>query len=156
MITAGFRIELVRSDRAQTATYLGEIRAWSDFLKAASDFVGKAKILGGANFRVLLPRTMVTSPTLAAQIESVLKQIRGAKWHEWEWLRATAPREGREAAFGRYVSTVYRPKGSVILRWMRTSWPAGGAYRLHEKVVLPSPQAERVSDMMGTGSTSLN
>jgi MoCo/4Fe-4S cofactor protein with predicted Tat translocation signal len=114
VITQASVLNLYDPDRAQTATYLGEIRAWSDFLKAASDFVGKAKILGGANFRILTGT--VTSPTLAAQIESVLKQIPGAKWHQWEPAESDGAREGGKLAFGRYVSTVYRPeKADVIL-----------------------------------------
>jgi MoCo/4Fe-4S cofactor protein with predicted Tat translocation signal len=114
VITQASVLNLYDPDRAQTATYLGEIRAWSDFLKAASDFVGKAKILGGANFRILTGT--VTSPTLAAQIQNVLKQIPGAKWHQWEPAESDGAREGGKLAFGRYVSTVYRPeKADVIL-----------------------------------------
>jgi MoCo/4Fe-4S cofactor protein with predicted Tat translocation signal len=114
VITQASVLNLYDPDRAQTATYLGEIRAWSDFLKAANSFVDKAKILGGANFRILTGT--VTSPTLAAQIENVLKHVPGSKWHQWEPAESDGAREGGKLAFGHYVSTVYRPeKADVIL-----------------------------------------
>jgi MoCo/4Fe-4S cofactor protein with predicted Tat translocation signal len=114
VITQASVLNLYDPDRAQTATYLGEIRAWSDFLKVANSFVDKAKILGGANFRILTGT--VTSPTLAAQIENVLKHVPGSKWHQWEPAESDGAREGGKLAFGRYVSTVYRPeKADVIL-----------------------------------------
>ena len=114
VITQASVLNLYDPDRAQTATYLGEIRAWSDFLKAAETAVSAAKVVGGAGFRILTGT--VTSPTLAAQIDSVLKQIPGAKWHQWEPAESDGAREGGKLAFGRYVSTVYRlEKADVIL-----------------------------------------
>ena len=45
-----------------------------------------------------------------------MKQIPGAKWHQWEPAGSDGAREGGKLAFGRYVSTVYRPeKADVIL-----------------------------------------
>src|SRR5271156_2822679 len=46
-------LNLYDPDRAQTVTYLGEIRAWSDFLKEAETAVAVAKAQGGAGFRIL-------------------------------------------------------------------------------------------------------
>jgi MoCo/4Fe-4S cofactor protein with predicted Tat translocation signal len=113
-ITQASVLNLYDPDRAQTVTNLGEIRAWSDFLKEAETAVAVAKAQGGAGFRILTG--MITSPTLAAQIESVLKRIPGAKWHQWEPAGSDGAREGGKLAFGRYVSTVYRPeKADVIL-----------------------------------------
>jgi MoCo/4Fe-4S cofactor protein with predicted Tat translocation signal len=107
-------LNLYDPDRAQTVTFLGEIRAWSDFLKEAEAAVALAKTQGGTGFRILTGT--VTSPTLAAQIASVLKNIPGAKWHQWEPAGSDGAREGGKLAFGRYVSTVYRPeKADVIL-----------------------------------------
>jgi len=114
VITQASVLNLYDPDRAQTVTFLGEIRAWSDFLKQAEALVADAKAKGGARFRILTGT--VTSPTLAAQIQNVLKQIPGAKWHQWEPAGSDSAREGAKLAFGRYVSTVYRPeKADVIL-----------------------------------------
>jgi molybdopterin-containing oxidoreductase family iron-sulfur binding subunit len=113
-ITQASVLNLYDPDRAQTVTNLGEIRAWSDFLKEAETLVATAKAEGGASFRILTGT--VTSPTFAAQIQSVLKQIPGAKWHQWEPAGSDGAREGAKLAFGRYVNTVYRPeKADVIL-----------------------------------------
>ena len=114
VITQASVLNLYDPDRSQTVSYLGEIRTWSDFLKAAETPVLKAKTQGGAGFRILTGT--VTSPTLAAQIGNVLRQIPGAKWHQWEPAGSDGPREGSKLAFGRYVNTVYRPeKANVIL-----------------------------------------
>ena len=114
VITQASVLNLYDPDRAQTVTFLGEIRAWSDFLKQAEALVADAKAKGGARFRILTGT--VTSPTLAAQIQNVLKQVPGAKWHQWEPAGSDSAREGAKLAFGRYVSTVYRPeKADVIL-----------------------------------------
>src|SRR5580658_9257114 len=114
VITQASVLNLYDPDRAQTVTNLGEIRTWSDFLKQSEALVATAKAQGGAGFRILTGT--VASPTLAAQIQNVLKQIPGAKWHQWEPAGSDGPREGGKLAFGRYVNTVYRPeKADVIL-----------------------------------------
>ena len=114
VITQASVLNLYDPDRAQTVTNLGEIRTWSDFLLAMQKPVVDAKTQGGAPFRILTGT--VTSPTLAAQIQNVLKQIPGAKWHQWEPAGCDGAREGAKLAFGRYVNTVYRPeKADVIL-----------------------------------------
>jgi len=114
VITQASVLNLYDPDRSQTVSYLGEIRTWSDFLKAAEARVAKAKTQGGAGFRILTGT--VTSPSLAAQIGNVLKQIPAAKWHQWEPAGSDGAREGSKLAFGRYVNTVYRPdKADVIL-----------------------------------------
>src|SRR5690348_3814961 len=107
-------LNLYDPDRSQTVSYLGEIRTWSDFLLAMQTPIVEAKAQVGTPFRILTGT--VTSPTLAAQIENVLKQIPGSKWHQWEPAGSDGPREGSKVAFGRYVNTVYRPeKADVIL-----------------------------------------
>jgi molybdopterin-containing oxidoreductase family iron-sulfur binding subunit len=102
VITQASVLNLYDPDRSQTVSYLGEIRTWSDFLKAAETPVLKAKTQGGAGFRILTGT--VTSPALAAQVGNVLRQIPGAKWHQWEPAGSDGPREGSKLAFGRYVT----------------------------------------------------
>src|SRR5260370_9836044 len=68
----------------------------------------------GAGFRILTG--IVASPTLAAQIQSILPVFPGATWHQWEPAVSDGTREGAKLAFGSYVNTVYRPeKAEVIL-----------------------------------------
>src|SRR5947199_8031026 len=68
----------------------------------------------GEGFRILTG--IITSPTLAAQIQSLLTLFPKAKWHQWEPAVGDGAREGAKLAFGNYVNTVYRPeKADVIL-----------------------------------------
>ncbi len=117
-------LNLYDPDRAQTVTNLGEIRTWSDFLKEAENTVALAKSQGGASFRILTGT--VTSPTLDAQIRNVLKQIPGAKWHQWEPAGSDGSREGAKLAFGRYVSTVYRPEKADVILSLDSDFLASG------------------------------
>ena len=124
VITQASVLNLYDPDRGQTVTNLGEIRTWSDFLKQAEALVVNAKAQGGANFRILTGT--VTSPTLAAQIQSVLKQVPGAKWHQWEPAGCDGAREGAKFAFGRYVNTVYRPEKADVILSLDSDFLASG------------------------------
>jgi MoCo/4Fe-4S cofactor protein with predicted Tat translocation signal len=107
-------LNLYDPDRAQTVTNMGEIRSWAEFLGAAQTIAANAKSGMGGSFRILTGT--VTSPSLAAQINYLLKLIPNAKWHQWEAAGSDGAREGSKLAFGRYVNTVYHPdKADVIL-----------------------------------------
>jgi MoCo/4Fe-4S cofactor protein with predicted Tat translocation signal len=107
-------LNLYDPDRAQVTTYLGEIRSWSQFLDKASSLSLAMKASSGAGFRILTGT--VTSPSLADQIQALLKLYPQAKWHQWEPAVSDGAREGGKLAFGRYVNTVYRvEKAEVIL-----------------------------------------
>jgi MoCo/4Fe-4S cofactor protein with predicted Tat translocation signal len=124
VITQASVLNLYDPDRAQTVTNLGEIRTWSDFLKEAEALVATAKAQGGAGFRILTGT--VASPTLASEIQNVLKQIPGAKWHQWEPAGSDGPREGSKLAFGRYVNTVYRPEKADVILSLDSDFLASG------------------------------
>jgi MoCo/4Fe-4S cofactor protein with predicted Tat translocation signal len=101
-------------DRSQVVTNYGEIRAWSEFLDGAQALAAAFKATQGAGFRILTG--IVASPTLAAQIQSLLTLYPQAKWHQWEPAVGDGMREGGKLAFGTYVNTVYRlEKADVIL-----------------------------------------
>jgi MoCo/4Fe-4S cofactor protein with predicted Tat translocation signal len=117
-------LNLYDPDRAQTATYLGEIRAWSGFLDAAQSLVAAIKSTSGAGFRILTGT--VTSPTLAAQIQSLLTIYPQAKWHQWEPAGSDGTREGAKLAFGRYVNTVYRPEKAEVILSLDSDFLASG------------------------------
>jgi molybdopterin-containing oxidoreductase family iron-sulfur binding subunit len=124
VITQASVLNLYDPDRAQTVSNVGEIRTWSAFLEVAQAAVAKAKSQNGAGFRILTGT--VTSPTLATQIESVLKQIPGSKWHQWEPAGSDGPREGGKLAFGRYVNTVYRPEKADVILSLDSDFLASG------------------------------
>ncbi|MGH9741801.1 MAG: TAT-variant-translocated molybdopterin oxidoreductase [Candidatus Acidiferrum sp.] len=117
-------LNLYDPDRAETVTNLGEIRTWVDFQRAAQVLAESVVPSNGASFRILTGT--VASPTLAAQIEKVLKQIPGSKWHQWEPAGSDSAREGAKLAFGRYVSTVYRPEKADVFLSLDADFLASG------------------------------
>src|SRR6266436_3880113 len=107
-------LNLYDPDRAQTPTRFGEIHTWAEFQNSAQAIAAAVKLADGAGFRILTG--IVTSPTLAAQIQLVLALYPKAKWHQWEPAVGDGTREGAKLAFGNYVNTIYRPeKADVIL-----------------------------------------
>ena len=107
-------LNLYDPDRAQTVTKFGEIQTWSLFVQYAQALAAEMKSDNGAGFRILTG--IVTSPTLAAQIQSLLTTFPKAKWHQWEPAVGDGAREGAKLAFGSYLNTVYRvEKAEVIL-----------------------------------------
>ncbi|HKV64598.1 MAG TPA: TAT-variant-translocated molybdopterin oxidoreductase [Candidatus Acidoferrum sp.] len=107
-------LNLYDPDRAQTVTKYGEIQTWSLFVESAQAIAAGIKATNGAGFRILTG--IISSPTLAAQIQSLLTLFPRAKWHQWEPAVGDGPREGAKLAFGSYLNTVYRPeKAEVIL-----------------------------------------
>src|SRR5947207_1452258 len=107
-------LNLYDPDRAQTVTKFGEIQTWSLFVESAQALAAEMKGDGGARFRIL--SGIVTSPTLAGQIQSLLTTFPKAKWHQWEPAVGDGTRDGAKLAFGSYLNTVYRPeKADVIL-----------------------------------------
>jgi molybdopterin-containing oxidoreductase family iron-sulfur binding subunit len=113
-ITQAAILNLYDPDRAKTPTYAGDIKTWAMFQSAAADLGKSQKAVNGAGLRILTGT--ITSRTLAAQIDSVLKLFPQAKWHQWEPAVSDGAREGAKLAFGRYVNTVCRvEKANVIL-----------------------------------------
>src|SRR5438309_11076847 len=99
-------LNLYDPDRAQTVTKYGEIQTWSLFVESAQAIAAGMKASNGAGFRLLTGS--ITSPTLAAQIQSILTLFPKAKWHQWEPAVGDSAREGAKLAFGSYLNTVYR------------------------------------------------
>ncbi len=106
-------LNLYDPDRAQTVTNYGEIRTWAQFLDAAQAIAAEMKATNGAGFRILTGT--LTSPTLAAQIQSILTLLPKAQWHQWEPAVSDGPREGAKLAFGSYLNTVYRVEKAEVL-----------------------------------------
>src|SRR6266550_4096108 len=74
-------LNLYDPDRAQTATKFGEIRAWAAFLGELQPKLSEKRAKQGAGLRILTET--VTSPTLANQINAILKDFPSAKWHQY-------------------------------------------------------------------------
>ncbi len=92
-------------DRSQTVTYLGDIRAYSNFLGAIRPAVQAQASIGGTGLRILTET--VCSPTLGNQMKNLLAAFPSAKWHQWDPGGRDNAREGSRLAFGQYADTLY-------------------------------------------------
>jgi len=92
-------------DRSKTVIHDGRITDWPSFQAA----IGNARtglLTSGSGLRILTET--VTSPSLAAQLQNVLKQYPGSQWHQYEPCGRDNLREGARLAFGKPVNTVYK------------------------------------------------
>ncbi|HEX7253978.1 MAG TPA: 4Fe-4S dicluster domain-containing protein [Thermoanaerobaculia bacterium] len=106
--------DLYDPDRSQSITYLDEIRAWPAFLSAMRLALEKARTKKGEGLRILTET--VGSPTLGAQLLALLRELPGARWHQWEPNNRDRVWAGAAAAFGRPAETVPRvDRADVIL-----------------------------------------
>ena len=99
----GSVLTLYDPDRSQTVTYLGKTVTWDDALAALRGVMEKQRGRRGAGLR-LLTETVV-SPTLAGQLEALLKEYPEAKWHQYEPLAPDAAHRGAVLAYGEPVHT---------------------------------------------------
>ncbi|HVW83608.1 MAG TPA: TAT-variant-translocated molybdopterin oxidoreductase, partial [Bryobacteraceae bacterium] len=100
-------------DRVQTVNYIGEIRSYPSFLQSFLGALEKQRAKNGAGIRILTET--VTSPTLFAQLQDVLKLYPGAKWYQWE-PTGHGRRMGSQQAFGQVVNPVYKfDQADVVL-----------------------------------------
>jgi molybdopterin-containing oxidoreductase family iron-sulfur binding subunit len=107
-------LNLYDPDRSQAILNLGEIRTWGAFVAAMKAVVEVQAPLQGAGIRILTET--VTSPSLAQEIEDLLKALPQAKWHQFAPINADNARAGAMLAFGEPVETLYRfDKADVVL-----------------------------------------
>jgi molybdopterin-containing oxidoreductase family iron-sulfur binding subunit len=100
-------------DRSQVVRKTGDTSTWGDFIGAVQPALNAAKT-NGASVRILTQT--ITSPTLGAQMQTLLAQYPGMKWHQWEAVNHDGIREGGRLAFGRYVHTHYDfTKANVVV-----------------------------------------
>lgn len=98
-------LSLYDPDRSQTVTYREEIRTWTTFLGEMRTALDEQRSRQGAGVRFLTET--VTSPTLAAQLKSILVEFPQAKWHQYEPVNRDNVRAGAIMAFGEPVNTTY-------------------------------------------------
>src|SRR5712671_582739 len=102
-------LTLYDPDRSQTPLYRGETRAWTTFVAEIRSAIQKEgdglKAKKGAGLRFLTET--ITSPSLAAQMKSILTDFPEAKWHQYEPANRDNARAGAMMAFGQPVNTIY-------------------------------------------------
>ncbi|MBZ5654601.1 MAG: TAT-variant-translocated molybdopterin oxidoreductase [Acidobacteriia bacterium] len=107
-------LDLYDPDRAQSITYMGDVRSWNAFMEAVRGPMAVQKSMAGGGVRILTQT--VSSPTLASQIRNYLAANPMAKWHVWEPINRDNVYEGAKLAFGEVVETRYDfSKADVIV-----------------------------------------
>jgi molybdopterin-containing oxidoreductase family iron-sulfur binding subunit len=99
-------------DRSQEIVHNGRNGTWSALASQMGETV--RTLAGGQGLRILTGT--VTSPTLADQIQAILKAHPNARWHRWEPAGPHQTRAAAVAAFGRPLDTRYDfTKAKVVL-----------------------------------------
>src|SRR5581483_3603942 len=105
----GHVLNLYDPDRSQIVNYGGEVSNWNRFTSALQLALQDKKASGGQGIRLLTGT--ITSPTLAWQIDQLLRQYPNIKWHQYEPVNCDSEKLGTAQAFGltsgRFVNPVY-------------------------------------------------
>ena len=75
-------LELYDPDRSRAVRRGGEVSSWEEFLADLVPALAEQASKRGAGLRILTET--VTSPTMAAQLEALLKEYPQANWHQYE------------------------------------------------------------------------
>ena len=122
-------LTLYDPDRSQTVTYLGQTRTWDEALTALRNAMKEQRQRRGAGLRLLTES--VVSPSLAQQLEDLLKQFPGATWHQYEPLGRDAARRGMEMAYGRQVNSYYDFQKADVVLSLDADFLTSGVGHLH-------------------------
>jgi molybdopterin-containing oxidoreductase family iron-sulfur binding subunit len=107
-------LTLYDPDRSQGILRAGAASTWEDFVEAVSSEMKAKESTRGKGLRILTET--VTSPTLAAQLDRLLKKYPGAAWHQYEPTSFDSERTATQTLFGRPADVRYNfEKASVIL-----------------------------------------
>jgi len=116
-------LSLYDPDRSQTVMKGGRISTWSEFLTTMTAELADLRARQGRGL-VILTET-VTSPTLADQLQSLLKEMPEAKWHQYEPAGRDNVRAGAKLAFGEHVETIYHFDQADIVLALDAEFLAG-------------------------------
>ncbi len=101
-------------DRSQTVMKRGLIGGWGECLSTLTARLPDLLARGGRGLAILTET--VTSPTLAGQLQALLKVMPEARWHQYDAVGRDNVRAGAKIAFGEYVDTIYHfEKADVVL-----------------------------------------
>ncbi|HEX3357151.1 MAG TPA: TAT-variant-translocated molybdopterin oxidoreductase [Tepidisphaeraceae bacterium] len=104
-ITQGHVLDLYDPDRSQVVNYAGEVSNWNSFSRVIQAEFESRKNTGGQGIRLLTGT--ITSPTLAAQIDALIKTYPNLKWHQFEPVNKDNEKQGLQQAFGKIVQPIY-------------------------------------------------
>jgi MoCo/4Fe-4S cofactor protein with predicted Tat translocation signal len=93
-------------DRAQSVSFLGEVRPYASFATAILQVLDEQKAKQGAGIRLLTETN--GSPSFGDQMKAAHAAYPAMKWIQWEPIGNQGARLGSKLAFGQTVSTVYK------------------------------------------------
>jgi len=93
-------------DRSQAVTRHGEISTWQAFAGALQSRLQQLAKTAGSGLRVLTGT--VTSPTLAAQLTTLLARYPKAQWHQYDAINRDNIHDGARVAFGEPLDVRHR------------------------------------------------
>lgn len=106
-------LDLYDPDRSQAFLHNGEISTWGNFVSELNQSMREWESKHGEGLR-FLTETM-TSPSLAAQLEALLKKFPKATIHSFDSISRDNVREGARLAFGEIVETQYRFDQAAVI-----------------------------------------
>ena len=107
-------LDLYDPDRSRSVANAGQISTFPLFMAALNEALGRQRHRRGAGLRILTQS--ITSPTLIAQLEDLLRQFPEARWHQYQPLPRDNSLEGARQVFGRPLETrYYFDRAQVIL-----------------------------------------
>jgi len=98
-------LDLYDPDRAQAVKKLGRVTTWTRLADELGGALNAQTALQGSGVRLLTGA--VSSPTLRAQIDTMLQANPQAKWHVWEPAAADGAGAGTASALGSPRQAVY-------------------------------------------------
>src|SRR6266516_4124817 len=106
-------LDMYDPDRSQNILHLGDISNWSALVGALQGPLNAQKAGNGAGIRILAKS--FSSPTLADQVQQVLKRFPEAKWHFYEPVNRDNVYAGAQMAFGQAVETTYKLDAADVI-----------------------------------------
>jgi MoCo/4Fe-4S cofactor protein with predicted Tat translocation signal len=106
-------LDMYDPDRSQNILHLGDISNWSMLVGALQGPLSSQKAVNGSGIRIL--SKSFSSPTLADQMQQVLKRFPEAKWHFYEPVNRDNVYAGAQMAFGQPVETIYKLDAADVI-----------------------------------------
>jgi molybdopterin-containing oxidoreductase family iron-sulfur binding subunit len=106
-------LALYDPDRSQAVLRGRTVSTWEQVAATLAGIMEVQRAGQGAGLRVLTET--VTSPTLAAQLRTLLSRYPSARWHQYEPAGDDAIRAGTRLAFGEVLNPVYRLDRAAVI-----------------------------------------
>jgi molybdopterin-containing oxidoreductase family iron-sulfur binding subunit len=106
-------LSLYDPDRAKTVVYQNEISRWDSFLGFIQNEKLKWKNNSGEGVSILTE--VLTSPTLIAQLEALMKKYPKLKWHQFTPFHRENTYTASEIAFGERLAPLYQFENANVI-----------------------------------------